>query len=495
MAEVTQRDLEKIRTDIHNLRDRFSLMLSCRGGYVEGQIDLDGWLQLHEDSAPSQPATDKGRLYAKSDGLIYWQDDGGTEHDLTSGGGGPGAPSNAQYLALGLHADLSAERRFVAGTGLSAIDDGPNGDYTLSLDASEISHDDLLDVSADDHHNRLHALNSASDHSASGLSVGQVLRATGATTFAWAELQHDDLGGVTADQHHNQVHVITGADHTVTGSQWQIVGLTGTDTLGLLTPSTNPGAAAAILRTDGSGYLTLQRLKAVALDDAGAGHVDIRAHLIPYLTDTHDLGSSTKLWRKGWLSEMDAVLFAENTITLLGGWFYVTKYAGTAQEDIDNSETQIDLGASDAVMAQNDFIVFRQSLQVEYMQLGSYVGANVWNVTRNVDGSGANTWPQGAPFACFGYDGDGRIELNAYDTPRMSIIRHGTTYNTQTELIRLGDLNGLADYSSEAYGIFIGDYAGDDWMAYDPAKGLRVHGNALIDGARLGNPSEAKRLR
>jgi hypothetical protein len=245
-----------------------------------------------------------------------------------------------------------------------------------------------------------------------------------------------------------------------------------------VTTSSNPGAAASILQSDAGGGLQL-------VDLTLSGDFDpyrVADHLIPKTTDTYDIGTSTLLWRKGWLSELDTIIFAENTITLLGGWFYITKYGGTTQEDIDGSETQIDLGVSDSVLSAGDFIVFRQSLKVEYMELGSYVGANVWNVTRDVDGSGANTWPNGAPFAAFGQEGDGRIELNAYDTPRISILKHGATYNAQTELIRLGDLNGLADYSSEEYGIFIGDYSGDKWMAYDETNSLRIRGDALIEG-------------
>ena len=43
----------------------------------------------------------------------------------------------------------------------------------------------------------------------------------------------------------------------------------------------------------------------------------IAGHLIPTAADTYDLGSSTKLWRKGWLSELEAILFVQNSITLL----------------------------------------------------------------------------------------------------------------------------------------------------------------------------------
>jgi len=50
-----------------------------------------------------------------------------------AGGGGGGAPTNAQYLTLALDGTLTAERRFVPALPLSATDGGANGDYTLSL--------------------------------------------------------------------------------------------------------------------------------------------------------------------------------------------------------------------------------------------------------------------------------------------------------------------------------------------------------------------------
>jgi hypothetical protein len=112
---------------------------------------------------------------------------------------------------------------------------------------------------ADVHHAQVHSL-VGGDHTATGLTAGWTLRATGATAFAWGQLQHGDLGGVSANQHHNQVHSIIGGDHTISGSQFQVVGATGSNTLGLLTPSTNPGAAAALLRSDAFGYLQLVRI-------------------------------------------------------------------------------------------------------------------------------------------------------------------------------------------------------------------------------------------
>lgn len=194
------------------------------------------------------------------------------------------------------------------------------------------SHDtDLTGVSANDHHNQIHVLATnaglGSDHTISGAAAGYVLRASSATAAAFAQLQHDDLGGVGVNDHHNQSHVLAntaglGSDHTTSGlSAGQVLRATGATTAAFqniqdgdlpativrtsrtltagdgltglgdlsadrtvdlgtpgtcdattsngvtasshthaITTSSNPGAAAAILASDASGYLQLERV-------------------------------------------------------------------------------------------------------------------------------------------------------------------------------------------------------------------------------------------
>ena len=208
--------------------------------------------------------------------------------------------------------------------------------------------------------------------------------------------------------------------------------------------------------------------------------------IIPRATDTYDLGSSTRLWRKGYLSELEAVLFAENTITLLGGWFYVTKDAGTLEADVVAADTTIDFGKA---MTVGHFVIMRASLKVEYVQVGALVSGTTYNVTRDLDGTGANDWPAGTPFAVLGTTGDGRIELNAYDTPRISMLRQGATYNAQTELVRIGDLNGWGPVSGENWGWAVGDYSGNEFAYYTPADGLTIRGTIRADDGYLGTLS------
>lgn len=63
------------------------------------------------------------------------------------------------------------------------------------------------------------------------------------------------------DAHHAKVHsIVDGAHHTVVGSTWDIVGLSGTNVLGVLGSSSNPGVAEKILRTAADGSVTAAAL-------------------------------------------------------------------------------------------------------------------------------------------------------------------------------------------------------------------------------------------
>jgi hypothetical protein len=84
-----------------------------------------------------------------------------------------------------------------------------------------------------------------------------------------------DISAHAADinAHHAKLHAITdAANHSVTGSQYQIVGLTAVNTLGLLTPSATP-AANAVVKTDGSSAVTLVDLT-VTSDLFMSGYLD-----------------------------------------------------------------------------------------------------------------------------------------------------------------------------------------------------------------------------
>jgi len=172
------------------------------------------------------------------------------------------APGDAQYLTLALDADLDNERVFVAGAGCTGVDGGAGGNYTLNVD---------------DPHVEIHVVNSTGPHAEGGLTIGHVLRASAAAAFSFAELQHDDLGGVGTGDHHSQVHNVTNmGDHTVVGAQWDVLGCDGLNVLGMLTPSDDPGAAIAILRTDAAGLLNLVALDVDTISDESGGDLTLQ---------------------------------------------------------------------------------------------------------------------------------------------------------------------------------------------------------------------------
>jgi hypothetical protein len=146
----------------------------------------------------------------------------------------------------------------------------------------QLLHSELGSIGANDHHNQSHVLASTSglgaDHTVSGLTARQVLIATGSTTALFRALEDADIPAsiardseVTsaisthasdANAHHNRSHAITSSsDHTVTGAALDVVGLTATNTLGILTPSAAVSTAvSALLKTDSNGRLQVQGL-------------------------------------------------------------------------------------------------------------------------------------------------------------------------------------------------------------------------------------------
>jgi hypothetical protein len=212
-------------------------------------------------------------------------------------------------------------------------------------------------------------------------------------------------------------------------------------------------------------------------------------HVLPQYTDTYDIGSVTLWWRQQFVSQINATIFAKETVQLYGGGLMVTKNAVTLPA-VGASQTQIDFGQS---MTPGDFLLIRAhdasgAVKVEYMTVGGLVSGTTYNVTRDVAGAHVTNpaWADGTPAAVLGQSGNGRIELNAYTSPRLSVIVQGATYNSQSEYIRLGDLNGMPGVTSTKWGIFIGD-ASQYLRYYDGALVIAGNGSGLtaINGGNI----------
>jgi hypothetical protein len=113
--------------------------------------------------------------------------------------------------------------------------------------------------------------------------------------------------------------------------------------------------------------------------------------------------------------------------------------------------------------------------------------ANTYAVTRDLVGSfAANTnpiWKAGTPVVKQGssdgastYSGGWlRLIGEGTNSPYYSVFqRNGVAYNAYVETCRLGNLNGFLGYSSDLYGIGIGET--DKYLKYDPTNGLQIAG-------------------
>jgi hypothetical protein len=67
-------------------------------------------------------------------GVVEWPGAAPAVIEVPAGGGGGGAPTNAQYVTLATNATLTQERVLTAGTGISLTDSGAGG--TITIDAT-----------------------------------------------------------------------------------------------------------------------------------------------------------------------------------------------------------------------------------------------------------------------------------------------------------------------------------------------------------------------
>jgi hypothetical protein len=220
------------------------------------------------------------------------------------------------------------------------------------------------------------------------------------------------------------------------------------------------------------------------------GDLTISANLLPLNNDSSDLGSATKQFRRGYVSEINAVLFSKQTQQLYGGWLSVSKNAGTFKQAVLSTDTAIDFGQA---MTLNQFVLVRAvdasgAITEEYIKVGALIDFTYYNVTRNLSGAGAKNWPANTPYQVRGVSGDGWIELNAFDTPRMSVFSQGSAYNNSSELIRIGHLTGMPN-SSSGIGAYMGDAT--NYFRWDGSALTLVSAGCTIDasGITLGTPT------
>lgn len=189
--------------------------------------------------------------------------------------------------------------------------------------------------------------------------------------------------------------------------------------------------------------------------------------LLP-LTQTADIGSVTNLFAKGYFAELSTLIFKKENVLVMDGTFVITKQSGKFPADVSATDTQIDFGQT---LTVGDFLLLRAEGKQEFMRVGSKVSGTTYNVTRNLDGTGADSWPAQSVYFVRGHQGDGWLELTATDDQRFSVFVQGENWNQFTEIGRFGKLDSWQGAGLTGYGIAIGNYANSEYMYYDTVTG------------------------
>ena len=161
-------------------------------------------------------------------------------------------------------------------------------------------------------------------------------------------------------------------------------------------------------------------------------------------------------------------------------------------------------------MTVGDMILFEgddanNELAIERMIVGSLVSGTTYNVTRNDDGSGANAWSAGTPFAVMGQSGDYVLEVSAGSAATLGIrlLKLGSTWSatnvefsiTPTEIVSdsnsyFGVKNALGQLAAVLWegGLITGTSYVDNSIGVE-ASSTNTHSSTASIGARSGTKS------
>jgi len=165
---------------------------------------------------------------------------------------------------------------------------------------------------------------------------------------------------------------------------------------------------------------------------------------------------------------LHCAVFVKDLISAHAGTLMVAKSAGKLSEDCliltDNLVIEPAPGSPSAwLFDTGDIIQIKEEYATGIYQVWITVTqstpVNTYTYTKN-DGN-TTTFHKGTTAVDWGVSGDGGVKITGdlSNAPYLSVFTHaGAPWTTQTEHLRLGNLNGIGPYSSDLYGIFIGDY-------------------------------------
>ncbi len=176
-------------------------------------------------------------------------------------------------------------------------------------------------------------------------------------------------------------------------------------------------------------------------------------------------------------------LVAQSTMATIGGRILV---APTTLLTSDLTVIATSINVKHNNLASGDRVYLEANGQVEFLAITSTAfgsGPYSYNVTRNLDGTGANAWTAGDAVLNTGTTGNGFIDLYSVRGVKAgteigpTIVfnqRLSSTYNDWAPRVALGNLDGLYGYSGSTYGSAFGTPSGSR-VTIDPTNGIRMY--------------------
>lgn len=245
------------------------------------------------------------------------------------------------------------------------------------------------------------------------------------------------------------------------------------------------GGNRALFTVDSNGSLTLEMNGDAIFDPDGD---DVR----PATTYAKNLGTASQRWLALYAAELFVqTLVAQDVLSTIGGRILV----GPTTEliaAVNNSQTTIDVKHNQ--IASGDIVYLQTApggvAQLEAMKITSsattITGGYRYDVTRNFDSSGANSWEAGDAVFNTGNTGDGFIDIfaeqgvhgsGAGPTIVGNTRDNNTTWPGFSEHWAVGNLNSLYDYSTNTFGLAAGDHSAA-WVAADETNGIRINNSS-----------------
>jgi hypothetical protein len=203
----------------------------------------------------------------------------------------------------------------------------------------------------------------------------------------------------------------------------------------------------------------------------------------PNETYTHGLGSAALKWGTLDVAEIHAsALIAEERIATIGGRVAVAPTTILAAA-VDTDDTTIQV--KHQLLINGDRIVLETVGQVEWMAVTSAptgTGPYTYSVTRNLDGTGANTWPAGDAVMSTGTTGSGWMDqyadrsLSSINSYKAAVLR-----DRPVAYWRQGEPSGTSGTDATGNGYAL-TYTGSPTMGEagplaDGATGITYSGN------------------